>query len=169
MYFFVVSDEKIRAEARLLRSETATFPATTFVAAENFFMPYFSLRTIFVAAHCALLALAAGCQSAERNPAPRPEKSFSQEAESPGYTVSAQLIVKFRDGGDGGLRCDPAGVARLALLTGVTLQFSRQMSGNACVVMQRARDADGLAHGQEILKQHPSTEWVEVEAVMKRF
>lgn len=129
-------------------------------------MPNFSLRTIFVAAHCVLLALAAGCQSAERNPAPSPEKSFTQEAEIPGSTVSAQLIVKFRDGG---LRCDPAGVARLALLTGVTLQFLRQMSGDACVVMQQARDAEGLARGQELLKQHPSTEWVEIDAVMKRF
>jgi hypothetical protein len=104
---------------------------------------------------------ASGCESAS---APGHAKSTSA-ATLPAAQVSQQLIVKFKPES---IACSAPGIARFAKSTGVKLQWLRQMSGDACVVIQRAATPDELMKAQEGLKKHPEVEWMEIDAVMQR-
>lgn len=78
-----------------------------------------------------------------------------------------QLIIKFKAANAERLVCNPDGIARLAAAAGVSLQFLRVMSGDACVIRQEASNATELIRGQARIKRHPAVEWVEEDAIMK--
>lgn len=117
--------------------------------------------TIFHAGFFALSAvLLAACQfPATNNPSAKSGVHSAVPASTP-----QQLIVKFKSAT---FRCIPADIARLAVQTGVQLEFVRPMSGDACVIRQVRDNAGDLARGLKLLRQHPSVEWVELDAVMK--
>lgn len=98
------------------------------------------------------MLVAAGCQS----PA-----SADTSAQSPAATTARQLIVKFKPNT---VTCDAAGIAQLSAATGVTLEFVRAMSGNACVIRQFGSSADDISHGEELLRQNPVLEWLQQDA-----
>ena len=99
--------------------------------------------------YCLCIFAATGCQS-PRAPA--------------GTMVPQQLIIKFRSNT---ITCDAAGIARFSSATGIRLEYLRPMSGDACVIRQRALDAKELLRGQELLKQHSAVEWVAQDAKKK--
>jgi hypothetical protein len=104
---------------------------------------------------------ASGCESASAsrhvaNP------SAAQLASAP---VSQQLIIKFKPRS---VACSAQGIAGFAKTAGVRLQWLRQMSGDACVLIQSAATPDALMKAQEGLKKHPEIEWLEIDAVMQR-
>lgn len=107
------------------------------------------------------LVVAAGCQSSPSG----------KEAAKPGATQIVngrnfqQLIVKFKSDT---FRCDHRDITRLAAQIDVVLDFVRPMSGDACVIRQIYGKASDFSRGQKLLEQHPSIEWVEVDAVMKK-
>ena len=78
--------------------------------------------------------------------------------------VSQQLIVMFKPNT---IACDAAGIAHLSAVTQVPLEHVRPMSGDACVIQQRADTAAGFSRGQELLKQHPAIEWLEEDKLIK--
>jgi hypothetical protein len=95
--------------------------------------------------------------------------SLTNPPQSPPTTIikapaSQQLIIKFRPDT---IACNPAGIAQLSSTTHVSLEFVRNMSGDACVVKQFADSADNLLHGQKTLKEYPAVEYLEPDAVMK--
>jgi hypothetical protein len=105
-------------------------------------------------------ALLVGCQlSPSHNGSAKPV--FSTVAKA---NANQQLIVKFKSAT---FRCDSTDIARLAAQIDVPLDFVRPMSGGACVIRQVRGSASEFSQGQKLLKQHPSIEWVEVDAVMK--
>lgn len=120
----------------------------------------FFKRAARAATDLTFLAIAAGCHSSptDSNPSRFTSKTIT------GTSASQQLIIKFRPDT---IACDPAGIARLSAVTRVSMEFVRQMSGQACVVRQLASSAEDISKGQAILKQHSSIEWVEPDAVMK--
>jgi len=61
--------------------------------------------------------------------------------------------------------CDATQLAHLSAVTRVPLQHVRPLSGNACVIQQRAEDVTGLSHGQNTLKCHPVIEWLDEEMI----
>lgn len=81
-------------------------------------------------------------------------------------TAYRQLIIKFKDAT---YRCSPADIARLAAQIDVPLELTRPLSGNACVIkIRQLRSGSGdFDQGQKLLKEHPSIEWVEPDAVMR--
>jgi hypothetical protein len=120
-------------------------------------MPCFFKRTV---TNLILLLLAVGCHSS-----PTDSNSSRLTSNAPtDASTSQQLIIKFKPDT---IACSPEGIARLSLATRVSLEFIRQMSGQACVVKQLAGSAEGISKGQTLLKQHPSIEWVEPDALMK--
>jgi len=76
------------------------------------------------------------------------------------------MIIKFKPDA---IMCDAAGIARLSLATGVTLEYIRPMSGDACVIKQFADDAGDFLQGQKALEQHPAVKWLERDERMKAF
>lgn len=108
---------------------------------------------------CSVLAMlaAAGCHL--------PTMAAAQsEHPGGGALTSQQLMVKFAPGV---VRCDAAGIARIALETGTSLEYVRPMSGGACVVRQWGESGDDLLRGQAQLRQHPDVEWLERDAIKK--
>jgi hypothetical protein len=77
--------------------------------------------------------------------------------------LTQQVIVKFKPHT---IACDATQIAHLSAVTRVPLQYVRPLSGDACVIKQRANDAAGLLHGQETLKQHPAIEWLEEDRML---
>ncbi len=75
-----------------------------------------------------------------------------------------QLIIKFRPNT---ITCDAAGIAHLSSVTGIPLEYVRPMSGDACVIRQRAGGAKELLQRQELLKEHSAVEWLEQDAKKK--
>lgn len=75
-----------------------------------------------------------------------------------------QLIIRFKPGT---VACDAAAIARFAAAVGVSLQFVRPMSGEACVVRQTAESVRRLQDDLETIKKHPAVQWAEPDAVMK--
>jgi hypothetical protein len=119
------------------------------------------ILTIFQAGFFAFLAaLLAACQF------PPADKQLGKPGmlAAANASVPQQLIVKFKSAT---FRCDSADIARLAAQIGVQLEFVRPMSGDACVIRQVRGNTSDYSRGQTLLKQHPSIEWVELDAVMK--
>lgn len=103
---------------------------------------------------------AAGCES---SPASR-----SRAAPAPGVSapqVSQQLILKFKPKS---VACTAQEITRLSGAMAVRLEWLRPMSGDACVVIQKAGTAAELTKGQEALKKHGDIVWVEIDAPMQR-
>ena len=123
-------------------------------------MHRFIARPLMVIFHAVFLALLAGCQFSPADHASGKPALRSAAAAS----THQQLIVKFKSAT---FRCVPADIARLSAQTNVRLEFVRPMSGDACVIKQVQGDARDFSHGQKLLMQHPSIEWVELDAVMK--
>ena len=78
--------------------------------------------------------------------------------------LTQQVIVKFKPNT---IACDATQIAHLSAVTRVPLQYVRPLSGDACVITQRANDAAGLLHGQDTLKQHPAIEWLEEDRMLE--
>lgn len=123
-------------------------------------MSSFSKRVMQATTGVAALALVAGCQQQLQNNNSRQADTVSVVKE----TTSQQLIVKFKPRT---ISCDRAGIASLSSATRISLEFIRPMSGDACVITQFATNAEGLSTGQKKLRQHPSVELVELDAMMK--
>lgn len=120
-----------------------------------------SMRPRYVLLATGSLAFAgiAACQS--------PPPSAPPTAQHPAVGASAssrQLIIRFKPGT---VACDAAAIARFAAAAGVSLQFVRPMSGEACVVRQTAESAQRLQDDLETIKKHPAVQWAEPDAVMK--
>ena len=79
-------------------------------------------------------------------------------------TAHQQLIVKFKPAT---FRCAAGDIARLAAQINVQLELVRPLSGDACVIRQLRGGSGDFAQGRKLLQQHPSIEWVELDAVMK--
>jgi hypothetical protein len=104
---------------------------------------------------------ASGCESA----------STSRHAVNPSVAqrvaaqVSQQLIIKFKPKS---VACSAQGIAHFSATADVRLQWLRQMSGDACVVIQSDATPEALMKAQGELKKHPEVEWLEIDAVMQR-
>lgn len=107
---------------------------------------------------CMPVIALAGCTSLS-NPSDAPGKSV---AEPP----SRQIMLKMKKATS---PCDASQIAGLARATNQTLDYVRPMSGNACVIRQRADSEQELASGFRRLVQHPTVEWVEVDGIVKAF
>ncbi|MGB7480601.1 MAG: hypothetical protein WA924_09750 [Burkholderiaceae bacterium] len=112
---------------------------------------------LLVAGSLAFSGIAA-CQSSP--PAPIVGSQPAVGASDP----SRQLIIRFKPGT---VACDAVAVARFAAVAGVSLQFVRSMSGEACVIRQTADSAQRLQDDLETIKKNPAVQWVEPDAVMK--
>lgn len=107
----------------------------------------------------AVLITASGCQMLPASPR-------ASEASAPSGPPARQLMVKLR-----GARtsCDASQIALLGRATAQQLEYIRPMSGDACVIRQKAETPKALADGFRRLVQHPTVDWVEVDGVMKAF
>ena len=115
------------------------------------------LLTIF---HAGFFALLTGCHASPMGSGAI--KSVTTASAS--ASTYQQLIIKFKPAT---FRCAPADIARLAVQSNVRLEFVRPMSGDACVIRQVQVNAIDFLQGQKLLKQHPSIEWMELDAIMK--
>ncbi len=117
-------------------------------------------QAAFVIMNAIAIAAATGCQVS-------PSKSHPTTA-SPAAVdhqlISQQLIIKFKPNTT---VCSAAGIAQLSASLQVPLEFVRIMSGNACVIKQRADSPSNFSLGQKILKQDLAVEWLEPDGVMK--
>ncbi len=113
-----------------------------------------------LAAVLVITAGVTGCQVSAADPAVRQSVVNGSSVAS----ISQQLIITFKRNT---LTCDPAGIARLSEISQVPLELVRPMSGNACVVRQVEKSGISFAQGQQLLKQQPSIESVEPDALMK--
>ncbi len=103
------------------------------------------------------LVCMSGCHSAASSVTASPAASAAE-------TDAQRLIIKLRAGT---LQCDADGIAGLSTAAGVRVEFIRSMSGESCVVVLHAGSAEGLLQGQELLRQQPAIEWLEVDRKMK--
>jgi hypothetical protein len=76
-----------------------------------------------------------------------------------------QLIIKFKPQT---LSCSAAGIAQLASATRTRLDYVRSMSGDTCVIRQIG-DKAAIVQGEQRIRQHPATQWLEPDARMKAF
>jgi hypothetical protein len=106
---------------------------------------------------------AVGCESASAAVSTSAHATNPSAVKRSAAQVSQQLIIKFKS-----VACSAQGIARFAKTAGVKLQWLRQMSGDACVLIQSAATPDALMNAQEGLKKHPEVEWLEIDAVMQR-
>src|SRR3569832_1571947 len=106
-------------------------------------MAHFSdLATPTIAVAAVLIAL--GCQSSPAESGPTRIATASAAHSS----VAQQLIIKFKPTNAERFVCDANSSARLAAATDSTLDFVRVMSGDACVVRQRANNKNELLQKQ---------------------
>jgi hypothetical protein len=113
-----------------------------------------------LAVKLAMATMMAGCQSSAGDDIHRPASGTVADASG-----SQQLIIKFKSNT---ITCDPAGIARVSAAAHVSLEFVRPMSGDACVVKHLADDPGSFSAEQQMLRQHPAIEWVELDAVLKK-
>jgi len=78
--------------------------------------------------------------------------------------LTKQIIVKFKPHT---IACEATQIAHLSAVTRVPLQHVRSLSGDACVIQQRADDTAGLSLGQDTLKHHPAIEWLEEDRMLE--
>lgn len=94
--------------------------------------------------------LAAGCaQAGETQPAPQLAPQL------------AQFIVKFRPAS---VACNAESVAAFASRSKLDLQWLRPMSGDACVLLLRARSPQAAL---ATLQARPEVEWAEADALVR--
>lgn len=103
---------------------------------------------------------AAGCESSSTSRQPAP---FTPGI--PAMLVSQQLILKFKPNS---IACNAQEIVRWSGTVGVPLEWLRPMSGDACVVIQKAGTPAELVKGQEALKKRGDVEWMEIDAPMQR-
>jgi hypothetical protein len=117
-------------------------------------------RSSLILMQAGFLASLTACQSSAVDSGPRNPASMV----AADTAASQQLIVKFKTMT---FRCDRTDIAHLSTQIDVPLEFVRPLSGNACVIRQLRSGSGGFLQGQKLLRQHPSVEWVELDAVMK--
>src|SRR3569832_1851719 len=114
-------------------------------------MAHFSdLATPTIAVAAVLIAL--GCQSSPAESGPTRIATASAAHSS----VAQQLIIKFKPTTAERFVCDANSIARLAAATASTLDFVRVMSGDTCVVRQRANNKYELLQKQSGIRRHPA-------------
>jgi len=104
----------------------------------------------------AILAVS-GCQS------PAAMADSQSSSQSPAKMIpSQQLIIKLKSNA-----CDAAEIAHLSSATRVPLEYIRTLTEGTCVIRQMTGETNDFLRGQELLRQHPAVEWLELDAIMK--
>jgi hypothetical protein len=123
-------------------------------------MPRFIARPALAILQAGFFTVLTACQSSAVDDGQRKPALFP----TADATAYQQLIVKFKAAT---LRCNPTDIAHLAAQIDVRLEMVRPLSGDACVIKQLRTVSGDFSRGQKLLQQHPSIEWVELDAVMK--
>ena len=111
-----------------------------------------------------LISMLAGCHF----PSSVEQKTWAAKMPVSGETAAViqQLIIKFKPDT---VSCDADGIARFAYAIGLSLQYVRMMTGDACVVKLFSDSDEQSMRAQRLLKQRPEVEWAEVDAIRRHF
>lgn len=111
-----------------------------------------------------LISMLAGCHL------PSSDHQEAQAVNTPAsgkkVAVVQQLIIKFKPDT---VSCDADGIARFAKAVGLSLQYVRMMSGDACVVKLFSDNDEQSMWAQRLLRQHPAVDRAEADAIRRHF